>query len=107
MTRLPILTAALLLATSAVSDDILIVPTTPIEIRLRVVDAETFAQLRGEQHDALALAWPDRTPCEIVLPEGWPIKFYPKNKSAWWIDKQLGDRIAHEILHCLIVRWHQ
>lgn len=82
----------------------LIQETWPIAISLRIVDRATFdAQTDDERVVAFTRF---KSPCEIIMPAGWPIAAWPRIGLARWVNRDDGDTLAHEILHCLRGTWH-
>ena len=81
--------------------------TVPMSIDLEFVSAADFAKMRGSP-DVLAFSLPYASPCQIVFPAGsiiWAYPADPYDGDAGWAD-QTGDRLAHEILHCIRGAWH-
>jgi len=94
-------------AVESASDVPLMQKTFPTTILIRI---KPVAEIAAADKEAYAIAFPYRQPCEIWIPEGQKIIFYPKRGSNWnsarWDDSEVGDALAHELLHCLRGRWH-
>ena len=86
---------------------------TPNEFRLRIVSPEKF--YKNEEQNLLAYSFPYKTPCEIVLPAKYLIKAEPLKGIARWSYQDIngkftgdvGNTLAHEILHCFAGNWHE
>lgn len=84
--------------------------TTPTEIELVIASPERFASDydgHSSVSSLVAYAYPNRTPCRIVVHAGQSIVASPEHSWAAWADPRDGDTLAHEILHCLRGSWHR
>ena len=45
-------------------------------------------------------------PCEMWIPSGQEILFYPRAARARWADPFNDRMLAHEFLHCYFPNWH-
>lgn len=87
-------------------NSILVQTTWPAEIKLRIVDKSEIERLRPNAYAfSYTYAAADHA-CEIFIPDKMPIRFWPAQSRAEWVDKFDGDTLAHEILHCLRGSWH-
>lgn len=78
----------------------------PIDIELRVLPIAEFMRERPTS-GTVAFAYTRRRPCRIVIPEGWRIWALSERKIAFWDDRDSGNVLAHEILHCIRGSWHE
>jgi hypothetical protein len=77
--------------------------TVPVDIELRIMD---HVEYEAAHPGTLAVSYPHRSTCRIVIPAGWSITFRPASKAAVWDNSYNGAILAHEILHCLRGSWH-
>lgn len=79
--------------------------TEPGDITLRILSKKDFAAAIADP-EAIAFQNFDGRHCVITVPEGWQIDFVPHDAMAWWDNRDNGDSLAHEILHCMVSGWH-
>lgn len=83
---------------------LLYIPTIPIDIELRIVPRKEYDELHPR---TAGISYTKRKPCRIEIPDGWNIMVSPDRKRADWINRDDGDTLAHEILHCIHGGWHK
>lgn len=83
------------------------VAITPRTMLVRFVTEQEYESLAGEGPSS-GIADPDRSPCEIVFPAHGSILAWPDGGQAKWDDSaaDIGNVMAHEMLHCLAGYWH-
>lgn len=77
------------------------VPT--LDVSLKVTKREHLAQY-GRVYGVTLL---NRTPCQIIVPEGWYIDAEPARGRAWFAEPDNASTLAHELLHCIAGNWHR
>ena len=86
--------------------------TVPMTVRLRILPRWEWEQKHPEKDGIVTLAvaryYDDgHTLCTIEMPDGDMIVAWPAAATAMWGgNREAGDRIAHELLHCIRGDWH-
>ena len=93
------------LSDSERSQAVLYQETTPTVMTLRIVTKEEFYTTRAPNVWAVAQTY--KVPCQIIVQAGAMIVAHPADAEAHWADRDDGDTLAHEILHCLRGGWHR
>lgn len=88
-------------------------PTVPLRANITILtdaqfDRQPYVFLRQHSEDVNIVAFTNAnvSPCEITLRAGMEIEAWPERRRAQFVDREDGDTIAHELLHC-IRDWHQ
>lgn len=93
---------------AATGDHVAVVPSMDV-----LVHFVSVAELTRECHtdDARVVAcsrW-GVSPCEVFLPAGHRVAFFPHIEMALWDDgaDSMDEMLVHELLHCVHPNWHQ
>lgn len=83
------------------------VGTFPMDIDFRIVSVAEFEKIRPSAN-TVAFSYMGRSgrKCEIVIPSRDDVFAFTPDQRVYWLNSSYSDSVAHELLHCLIGRWH-